>query len=168
MFVFKRPIFWALWVLVSTVTGVWRVLPEITARGPQPSQARPTAITGPQVVLTADSRGHHKTFAHVDGRSFQVLVDTGASFVALTEMDAANLGFRPHPSDKAVVLRTANGEIHGRRFLIPKLSIGELSVRDVDAVVLPREALGISLLGQSFLKRLNGYELSQGRLTLRG
>ena len=170
MFVFKRPIFWALWVLVSTIAGVWRVLPELTARGPQPVAARAvTAKPGtPQAVLTADARGHHRTFATVDGRNFQVMVDTGASFVALTEMDAGNLGFRPRPQDFTVVLKTANGEIRGARYLIPRLAIGEVSVRNVEAVVLPRGALGISLLGQSFLRQLSGYELAQGKLILRG
>jgi aspartyl protease family protein len=41
-------------------------------------------------------------------------------------------------------------------------------VRNVEGVVLPPGKLGTSLLGMSFLKRLGGFEIAQGRLVLKG
>jgi aspartyl protease family protein len=179
MGLFKRPIIWAMLVFVSTIVAVLRILPALTqpsARStgetavlaaPAMAPARSTPKPG-EVVIEPDSRGHHRTFASSGGSTFQVLVDTGASLVVLTEMDASNLGFRPMPHDFNVRLATANGVVMGARYRIDRLSVGAVTVRNVEAVVLPRRALAVSLLGQSFLRQLVGYEVRAGRLILRG
>ena len=51
---------------------------------------------------------------------------------------------------------------------IPVVRIGTISVRDVEAVVVPRGRLATSLLGMSFLRRLGDVSMTRGRLTLRG
>jgi aspartyl protease family protein len=180
MALFKRPIIWAIWVLVGTLLAVARILPLLTAPSqPQGAQASVAQVSAPNPVqkppgmpketeIVPDSRGHHRTFATVAGRNFQVLVDTGASLVVLTEMDASNMGFRPKPHEFTVPLATANGSIRGARYRIDSLKVGNITIHNVDAVVLPRGALQISLLGQSFLRRLASYEVKSGRLILRG
>jgi aspartyl protease family protein len=181
--IFKRPIFWALWILGSACFSVMRMMPQLTdlaasqqpaapaistvatAMGPKPGQNP----SGPrQVTVAPDSHGHHTVFAEAGGLRVRFLVDSGASIVTLTANDALNLGFKPRPDEFNVAFNTANGRVYGARILLPKLSIGDILVERVEAVVLPREALSVSLLGQSFLKRLKGYEVSQGRLILKG
>jgi aspartyl protease family protein len=51
---------------------------------------------------------------------------------------------------------------------IPEMSVGDIVVRDVEAVVMPPGRLVTSLLGMAFLRRLKSFEVSAGRLTLRG
>ena len=51
---------------------------------------------------------------------------------------------------------------------IRELRVGDIAVRDVEAVVVPEGRLGTSLLGMSFLRRLKGFDMAGGRLTLRG
>jgi aspartyl protease family protein len=179
--IFKRPIFWALWIVGSACFSVMRMMPQLTGLTPAASPAM--ALSGPttsgapakpsqsgprQVTIAPDSRGHHTVFAEIGGTRLRLLVDSGASIVTLTSNDALNLGFKPRPDEFTVGFNTANGRVNGARILLPWLVIGDIVVERVDAVVLPREALSISLLGQSFLKRLKGYEVVQGRLILKG
>jgi len=97
-----------------------------------------------------------------------MLVDTGASIVALSYEDAETVGIRVTANDFTAQLRTANGVVEAAPVRLPEIRVGDILVENVDAVVLPRGRLGTSLLGMSFLRRLRGFEMSQGRLTLRG
>jgi clan AA aspartic protease (TIGR02281 family) len=45
-----------------------------------------------------------------------------------------------------------------------EIRVGQLSLYDVPAAVL--EHLNVSLLGMSFLSRLQGYEMRDGKLTI--
>ncbi len=97
-----------------------------------------------------------------------MLVDTGASLVALSHEDAALLGIRVSQKDFTRRSSTANGVVETAPVRIKEIRIGDIVMRDVDAAVLPPRALNTSLLGMSFLKRLDGFEISKGRLLLRG
>jgi aspartyl protease family protein len=92
------------------------------------------------------------------------LVDTGASFVALSPRDAAAAGL----AGSALVYRgtaaTANGPARVAPITLREVRIGQFAASDVAAVVM--DNLPISLLGQSFLKRLDSYEMRDGVLTL--
>jgi aspartyl protease family protein len=61
---------------------------------------------------------------------------------------------------------TANGKVKAARTRIAMLEVGGLVVRDVDAMVLPDEALSENLLGLSFLSRLKRFEYSNGQMVL--
>ena len=69
------------------------------------------------------------------------MVDTGASFVALNEKSAAQFGLRPFPGQYTATVNTANGTLKAARARIAMIDLGGLIVRDVDALVLPDEAL---------------------------
>ena len=98
----------------------------------------------------------------------KMMVDTGASFIALTDADARALGVKPERSAYTYALSTANGVVRGAQVRLREVRLGEILVRDVEAVVLPAGALRMSLLGTSFLRRLSGYEVQGGRMVLRG
>jgi aspartyl protease family protein len=61
---------------------------------------------------------------------------------------------------------TANGTLKAARTRIAVVQVGELTVRDVDAMVLPDEALSENLLGLSFLSKLKRFEYANGRMVL--
>ena len=52
------------------------------------------------------------------------------------------------------------------RTRIALIDVGGLLVRDVDALVLPDEALSENLLGLSFLSKLKRFEYANGQLVL--
>ena len=82
------------------------------------------------------------------------MVDTGASHIALRASDAARLGFHAWPRDYSIKIGTANGEGHAALVQLGMVEIGNIVVRDLPALVSPDEALGVNLLGMSFLSRL--------------
>jgi aspartyl protease family protein len=118
------------------------------------------------IVLSPDSHGHFRVDARVDARPMDFIVDTGASMIALTARDAAMLGIHPAFNDYTIGVQTANGTARAAPVTLNRVEIGSITVRDVDAIVMPEGALGQNLLGMTFLSRLHRYEYSNGRLVL--
>ena len=116
--------------------------------------------------IPRDARGHFQTEGRIDGQRIGFMVDTGASVVALNEKSAARFGFRPSRGDYNATVSTANGTIKAARTRLAMVELGGLVVRDVDAMVLPDEALSENLLGLSFLSKLKRFEYANGRLVL--
>jgi aspartyl protease family protein len=116
--------------------------------------------------IPPDSRGHFLTEGRIEGQRIGFMVDTGASVIALNESSAARFGLRPSRGDYNSTVTTANGTIKAARTRLAMVDIGGLVVRDVDAMVLPDEALRENLLGLSFLSKLRRYEYANGKLVL--
>ena len=120
-----------------------------------------------RVDLRPDAGGQYQAQVDIEGMRIAMLVDTGATLISLTSEDASRLGIRPAPSDYSVDIQTANGIAKAARVRLNEVRLETLSVRSVDAIVLPRDVRGKSLLGMSFLKKLGGFEIAQGTLVLR-
>ncbi len=127
------------------------------ARTVQP--ALPTSL-----VFHANHQGHVIVDGVANGAAMRFLVDTGATLVALTSADAAAAGIGPGSLRFTGTVSTANGTARVAPIRLRELRIGQFSTTDVSAVVI--ENLNISLLGQSFLKRLDSYEMRDGVLTM--
>lgn len=136
---------------------------------PAPKVPASSAVTpnGTTMTLEPDSAGHYRAETEINGRRATMLVDTGASIIALTQEDAGSFGVRPFPSDYKIPISTANGMLNGAEVRLNEVRVGNILARDVTAVVMPQGALRQSLLGMSFLKKLSGFEVAQGRLVLR-
>jgi aspartyl protease family protein len=126
----------------------------------------PPVTSGRSLMLEADRRGHFQVAARIGGRPIDFLVDTGASTVALRESDAAQIGVRPMLRDYTATISTANGKVKAAPTKIERIEVGGITVYDVQAIVLPDEALNVNLLGVSFLSRLKRYEYAGGRMVL--
>ena len=94
------------------------------------------------------------------------MVDTGASTVAITFRDAQRIGLKPEDLDYKWEIRTAGGIVHGAAVTLEKISIGQVKVENVEAMVL-REGLEQSLLGMTFLGELYSYEFRKSQLVIR-
>jgi aspartyl protease family protein len=116
--------------------------------------------------IPRDFRGHFQAVGRIDGQHMNFMIDTGASVVALNERSAAKFGLRPSRSDYNATVSTANGNIKAARTRIAMMDVGGLIVRDVEAMVLPDEALSENLLGLSFLSRLKRFEYANDRMVL--
>ncbi|MDY8108460.1 TIGR02281 family clan AA aspartic protease [Fulvimarina sp. 2208YS6-2-32] len=128
--------------------------------------APPTASFDRSVVLEADASGHFRTDARLNGMRNDVLIDTGATQVAITASIARQIGIHPGPGDWTVAVQTANGAARAAPARIDRLEIGPITVRDVEALILEDGRLGMTLLGMSFLSELSRYSVEDGRLTL--
>ncbi|HEY7459309.1 MAG TPA: TIGR02281 family clan AA aspartic protease [Xanthobacteraceae bacterium] len=124
------------------------------------------AVHGGIVRLAANRSGHYVSEIEINNRPVTAMVDTGATLVALRYEDARNIGV-VFPGDKFdVAIRTANGEGRAKRVQLRSLSVGPITLRDVDALVVEQGALGVNLLGMSFLRRLSRFEVDRGTLVL--
>ena len=130
------------------------------------SGAQPAAPNGNRTVqLSSDRSGHFQTNLMIDGRAIEFLVDTGASSVAIRESEAARLGIRLSARDYNVRTQTANGVGKAARVRLGIVELKGITVRDVEAIVVPDDALSTNLLGMSFLSRVK-WTHDRGRLVL--
>ncbi|MBO0903212.1 retropepsin-like aspartic protease family protein [Jiella sonneratiae] len=132
-----------------------------------PAPAAPVAAGSRETRIPGDGAGHFRTEAVMNGRSVPIIVDTGASTVALDEDTARMLGIRLAAGDFVYEVRTANGVARAARAEIGEVVVGQVSLRHVEATVIRDVALPQALLGMSFLGRLNGYSVENGALTLK-
>ena len=143
--------------------------PAAQARqAPEPpvSQAAQSGATGDELIVRAGPNGHFMVDAVVDGVEIRFLVDTGATSVVLTAEDAERLGYRLDGLEYSERFQTANGEILGAPVVLPELRIGDLEIEDVRSSVI-RAPLSTSLLGMTFLSRLESFEVRDEALILR-
>ncbi len=129
-------------------------------------QAAPTRATGMAAQVVRGPDGHYWAQARIDGRAVQVLVDTGATVVALTRADARRLGVDPAPEDFTGKVQTASGIVRAAPVELKRVSVAGAQVEKVEALVV-EEGLAYSLLGMSFLGRLSAFEATPAGLTLR-
>ena len=143
----------------ATQTASVAMSPHTAA--PEPDASRHGRI----VRLASDRRGHFRVAARVDGRAIDFLVDTGASAVVLRESAAARLGIFPRPSQYTGRTQTANGVARYAPVRLNRIEVEGITVRDVDAAVMPDQALAVNLLGMTFLSRVK-FTHDRGRLVL--
>ncbi len=139
---------------------------------PVPDSARPEPDAPPrdqsaasrQVEIKAESDGHFYIEASVNFRPVRVMVDTGATVVALRTSDAERAGIRPRNDDYVHPVQTANGTTHAAEAVLSSISVDDIELRNIRALIVPDDQLSISLLGGSFLHGLQRFEVADGTL----
>ena len=106
---------------------------------------------GDKIVLTAGSGGHFFKQGQINGKSVELLVDTGATSVGIGIEDAKRLGLN-YQAGQPVRVSTANGMTMGWRIKLASMRVGDVEVFDVDGVV-SSGSMPYVLLGNSFLTR---------------
>jgi len=144
--------------------GATAAVPAAPAAAAQ-NETASSAANNRTMTIQRGSNGHFNVEAEVDGRRMDFLIDTGASVIALRERDAARLGIHPAQREYTAQVSTANGIVRAAPVELNRVDVGSLTVRNVQALVLPDEALGQNLLGMSFLSRVR-FEHHDGRLVL--
>src|SRR5216683_662790 len=135
------------------------------AMAAQPAPAPTESPNSRSVTLARGQGGHFWSEARFDGRRLDLVVDTGASAIALRASDAARLGIHPAARDYSVKVSTANGVTRAAPVRLGMVEIGNIVVRDVPALVHADEALGVNLLGMTFLSRVR-FSHERGKLIL--
>jgi aspartyl protease family protein len=113
----------------------------------------------------ADASGHFFVDAAVNGTMIRFLVDTGASVVALSPDDARAAGISEGLLQFSQAVNTANGQTHAAPATLRSVRLEQFEMLEVPAMVM-QESMPVSLLGMSFLKRLEGYSIRDGVLTI--
>lgn len=103
------------------------------------------------VTLQADGRGHFMVQGQINGGTMRMLVDTGASLIALPAADARRLGI-DYKKGQTAYVNTANGVVTAYQVVLNSVKIGDITLNQVDALV-QENGLTFALLGMSFLNR---------------
>jgi len=163
----------AIWaVLIIGLTGVYAYRFELSDIADRvmaefiPGEAQ--VGRGGEVIVNRRLGGEFVIPAKVNDLPVAFLFDTGASTVVLRAQDAAKVGVDSSGLDFDVSVVTANGAAMAAQTRLDKISVGPIVMRDVRALVARPGALSESLLGMSFLDRLQSYSVERGRLVLKG
>ena len=157
-------------LMLAISAGFVRYADRITPTLPAPASSAMNATASASnnsrsITVPRAGDGHFQVEGRVDERRLAFVVDTGASQIALRESEAARLGIHPAARDYSVVVQTANGNTRAAMVRLNMVEIGDIVVRDVPALIHPDAALGVNLLGMSFLSRVK-FAHDRGKLVI--
>ena len=104
-----------------------------------------------EVVLQRNKYGHYVTSGQINGQPVTFILDTGASGVAIPQAVARRLGLR---RGQAFSTQTANGMSTSYAARLDLVSVGDITLEDVQAGISPGLQMEQVLLGMSFLKHI--------------
>ena len=104
---------------------------------------------GTRIVLAVGTGGHYTTMGAINGHSVPFLVDTGATTIAMGADVASRIGLDPADSQQSMAI-TANGAVPTRTIMLKQVTIGDVTIYNIEAMVMP-QAMPVVLLGNSFL-----------------
>lgn len=119
-----------------------------------------------EVRIRRASDSHFYADTQVQGRQLRMLVDSGASLVALTRSDAEAIGINVDSLPIGGMAQTAGGQVPMRIVVLDSVEVDGIVVRNVEAAVVDAD-MGVSLLGQSYLAKLAAVNVEGDTMTLR-
>ena len=168
----RNALIWLIVILILCTVYVYRFeLQDVGSRlagGLLPGTpiSRVSADGQAQVVLSKGLGGHFQARADINGQPINMMIDTGASNVALSFRDAERIGIDVDNLRFVQPVITANGRAMAAPATLPEMSVGGITRYNVQASVLERGKLAESLLGMSFLSTLSAFNMSRDELVL--
>jgi aspartyl protease family protein len=112
-----------------------------------------SASKGQGVTLGANSQGHFITLGQINGRTVQFLVDTGATSVSIPSSIAESAGIDYRKGQRGFT-QTANGVAAAYKVVFDSVTVGDVTLYQVDGIVMEGKGMDVALLGMSFLNRM--------------
>ena len=126
------------------------------------------AARGRTVELARTGSGDFQVAAQVNNARVPMVLDTGASTVMLTRDAAIAAGLPAEMIKYNVNIETANGRTYAAAAIIDRIAVGNIVERAVPALIAQPGTLKTSLLGMSFVSRLQGWEVRGDKVVMRG
>lgn len=126
-----------------------------------------TRFSAPPIAearIASQVNGHYFTPGRINNQNVEFLVDTGATSIAINSNMAAKLGLE-YSKDKAVSVQTAQGSTNAYPVILNSATVGNVTVNNIEALVLEGEFPTAILLGNSFLSRVD-LKVEQGVMVL--
>jgi aspartyl protease family protein len=133
----------------STATIEMHGKRQLIAIGEHVSQHSASGLA--QVTLQANAQGHFVAQGQINGGTVQMLVDTGATYIAMPASEAIRLGIN-YKNGRIAHSSTANGVVPAYAIKLNTVKVGDVELNQVDAIV-QESGLPFILLGNSFLNR---------------
>jgi aspartyl protease family protein len=161
----------AVWVAVAAVLVLGYAYREELAGVPRRlqltfSSGEPVTLARHELAVPQDDQGAFIVYGEIDGQRVRFMVDTGATDTVLSPADARRLGVDVDHLRYGYVAETANGKGYGAAFTAKRLQVGPIGFDDFPMTV-NRAPMSSSLLGLSFLNRLDSFEFKGRSLILK-
>jgi len=153
----RNPIIFA-FVWLSLALGIFVLVDNIQ----NPNKAYRLGDNASSVTLKRGLDGHYRAEALINNQKVDVLVDTGATGVAISQAVADKLGLK---SIDAIRTNTANGDSVGYMVRLNSIKVGGVEAKNVSAMIAPGLD-GDVLLGMSYLGRMD-VRLFKGQMTIK-
>ncbi|WP_299869162.1 TIGR02281 family clan AA aspartic protease [uncultured Hoeflea sp.] len=137
---------------------------KVTKAAQAPRAHYTTGVRAASIPM--DRAGHFSADFRINGRNVRGLIDTGATYVALNASTARNLGLGLTSADFKHEVNTANGKTRAALVVLDRMDVGSISVNRVEAFVLDDKALSSTLIGMSFMSKLDSYRVRGNTLEL--
>lgn len=166
---FQAVIFWVVVALVLALGYTYRFELRTVYDRVMAEMVPGYAATQGRVVEIARGRaGEFNIMTQVNGGRIPMVLDTGATAVVLTQDAAKAAGLPLEVLAYNVTVDTANGRTQAASVTLDRLAVGGLVERSVPALIARPGQLRTSLLGMSFLNRLESWEVRGDKLIMRG
>ncbi|HEY5411039.1 MAG TPA: TIGR02281 family clan AA aspartic protease [Caulobacteraceae bacterium] len=161
----------ALWAAIVAVLALgFAYRDEISAVPQRLSVAfntgRPVVVGAHELAISEDERGGFEVVGKVDGQPVRFMIDTGATDTVLTPQDARRLGVDLSKLRFDEQAETANGKGFGAPYVARALEIGPIRLANFK-MTINQAPMSRSLLGLSFLNRLDSFEIRGRKLYLK-
>lgn len=153
----KSSIFFAV-VWLSLAVGIYILADYIQ----NPNKAWRLGDNANSVMLKRGLDGHYRAEALINNQKVNVLIDTGATGVAISQRVADKLGLK---SIEAIRTETANGDSVGYMVRLQSVKVGGVEAQNVSAMIAPGLD-GDALLGMSYLGRMD-VRLFKNQMTIK-
>lgn len=110
---------------------------------------------GTTVIIAPDPHGMYFTAGTINGYPVTFVVDTGASDIAMNRQQARRMGIDYRVDGKESLTQTASGTARAYSVVLKKVTVGDIALNDVSALVVDGDSPTEVLLGSSFLNRLS-------------
>ena len=127
---------------------------QVSARLDGRVSAAKRPVTADEVQVWRNTTGMYTTVGSINGLPVSFLVDTGATQVAMNAAQARRLGIDYHVTGSPAEVTTASGVERAWLVMLDSVKVGDLEVRNVPAVVLEGAQPKVTLLGMSYLGRM--------------
>ncbi|MBS0333184.1 MAG: TIGR02281 family clan AA aspartic protease [Proteobacteria bacterium] len=161
----------AIWLAVVGVLALGYAYRDLVQEAPQRLRLAfgagyPIQTATHEVVVPQDERGAFVLNAQVNGQPVRFIVDTGATDTVLSPAAAERLGVDLKRLDFGQSAETANGMGYGAAYTAQRLAVGPIVFNDFP-MVINQAPMSSSLLGLSFLNRLDSFEIRDRKLILK-
>ena len=166
---FQAAMFWVVIGLVLALGYTYRYeLRDIGERLMAELVPGRAATRNGNVEISRGRGGEFQVTTQVNGSNIPMVLDTGASAVVLTYEAAKAAGLPLEMLNYGTNVDTANGRTRAASVTLDRVSVGSIVERSVPALIAQPGQLRTSLLGMSFLTRLERWEVRGDKLVLRG
>lgn len=127
---------------------------QVTARLDGRVSARKHKAQTKEVQVRRNPAGMYATVGSINGLPVPFLVDTGATQIAMNSAQARRLGIDYRVTGTPAAVTTASGREPAWLVMLDTVKVGELKLSNVAGIVIEGAQPEVTLLGMSFLGRL--------------